>query len=110
MLGHESWGDVLVVSEEDPELDNSQRSNPGDGEKSNPLHGDSRAESESGHEEPEPPVWLESLGWTLLMLVCEGGESQRGESGANHEWRIEKNEACLSQKSVLCLQLASFLK
>lgn len=106
VLSHESWGDALVVSEEDPELDNSQGSNPGDGEKSNPLHGDSRTESESGHDKPEPPVWLESLGWTLLVLVCEGGESQCGESGANHEWRIEKNETCLSEKSVLCMEVS----
>ena len=104
VLGHESWSDVLVVSEEDPELDNGQGSDPCDGEKSNPLHADSCAKSESGHDEPEPPVWLEGLRWALLVLVCEGSEGQCGEAGANHEWRVEKNEASLGKQSVFCVE------
>lgn len=106
VLGHESWSDVLVVSEEDPELDNGQGSDPCDGEKSNPFHADSCAESESGHDEPEPPVWLEGLRWALLVLVCEGSKGQCGEAGANHEWGVEKNEASLSKQSVLCLKVS----
>lgn len=108
VLGHQSWGDVLVVSEEDPKLDNGQGANPCDSEESNPLHADGCAQSESRHDEPEPPVWLEGLGWALLMLVCEGGKGQRGEAGADHERRIEKNEAGLSKESVLCHRLALF--
>ena len=105
VLAHESRGDVLVVSKENPKLDDCQGADPCDGEKSNPLHADSCSKSESGHDKPEPPVWLKSLGWALFMLVCEGREGQCGEASADHEWGVEKDEACLSQKSILCGKL-----
>ncbi len=101
VLGVDSWSDVLVIGEQDPELNNGQGADPGDREESNPLDAGSSTKSEAGCGQPEPPAWAEGLAWTLLVLVCERCESQCGQAGHDHEWRIEKDEASLGKKTVL---------
>ena len=51
----DSWGAVAGVAEKDPELEDGKRSNPCDGEESDPLDADSRTKTETSSRQPEPP-------------------------------------------------------
>lgn len=93
-------GDVLVVTEENPELDKGQGANPSNGEETNPLDASSNTETETSHGEPEPPSNTESLGGAKLVLVGEAREGERGEGGSSNKGRIEEDQTGLSEETV----------
>jgi len=101
VLGKETDGDILVVAEHNPELDQGQGTDPGDGEETNPLDAESDAQTEASHDQPEPPARLEGLGRTKLLLVGERGKGKRSERRSNHERGVEQDQTCLSQETVL---------
>lgn len=106
VLGVESWGDVLVVTKQNPKLDDCQTSDPGNCEKADPFDAGSGTQSNTSHDKPEPPVWLECLGWSLLVLVCKRREGESSECSHDHERRVEKDEASLSKQTVLCITVS----
>lgn len=89
VLAPKSHRDVLVVAQKDPELKQSQRAYPGNGEQANPFDADSDTQSQTGHGEPEPPSRLEGLGRAKLMLVREAGEGEGGEGSGGDQGGIE---------------------
>lgn len=62
---------VLRVAEKNPQLNQSQGSNPGNGKETNPLDAEVGSQTKTGHCQPEPPAWAESLAGTLLVLIRE---------------------------------------
>ena len=67
--------DGLGISEQNPQLDNSQTSNPGYREQADPFHADGSTKSEASGDEPEPPTGIKGFGRPLLMLICKTRES-----------------------------------
>lgn len=100
VLGPKAESDVLVVSEQNPQLNQSQSSDPGDGEETNPFDTSSNTQSETTHGQPEPPSGREGLGGANFMLVREAREGEGGESGSGDERRIEKDQSSLSEETV----------
>jgi hypothetical protein len=100
VLGQETNGDVLVVPKQNPELDQSQGTNPGDGEETNPLDTGSDTETEASHGEPEPPSDTECLGGAEFVLVGEAVEGQGSEGGRGDKGRVEENQTGLSEKAI----------
>ena len=101
VLGKDSHRHGLRVAQEDPELDQGQRPNPSNREKTNPLDADSDPQTQSSHDKPKPPGCAEGLGRALLMLVCERCEGQGRKSGGNDQGRIEKDQSGLGKETVL---------
>lgn len=91
-----------MIAKENQELDQSQGPDPSNGKQPNPLDADSHAQAQAGHDKPEPPAQPECPRWTQLLLVSEIREGEDGESGGNHERRIEKNQTRLGEQPVLC--------
>lgn len=56
VLEPETGGDVLGITQEKPQLESSQASNPGNSEQANPLHTNGSSEAQSSHGQPEPPI------------------------------------------------------
>lgn len=97
----EGWdADVFGITEQDPELDEGQGANPGNGEETNPLDAAGNTETEAGHGEPEPPGEAEGLGWAELMLVGEAVEGEGSEGGGGDEGGIEEDETSLGEETV----------
>lgn len=90
----------LDISKQNPELENSQASNPGNCEKSNPFDTGRCAQTETGHRKPKPPSWFERLGRTLFMLIGERGECQCRECSHNHKGGVEEDQACLGEEAI----------
>lgn len=101
VLGKETHSHRLGVTKENPELDQGQRSNPGNGEETNPLDAEGDTQTQTCHKQPEPPSSLERLCRTLFVLVGERGESKGGEGGREDERRIEEDQASLGEEAVL---------
>lgn len=99
-------GDVLGVTEQNPELNQSEGSNPSYGEQANPLDASSDTQTKTSVDEPEPPAELEGLIRSKLVLVGEACEGQNSESGSSNKRRIEEDKTGLGQKTVLCEELA----
>ena len=93
---------VLVIAKQNPELDQGQETNPGNGKQTNPLDADSRSQTEAGHGEPEPPGGREGLGGAELVLVGEGGEGKCGKGSGDHQGRVEEDQPHLRQEAILC--------
>ena len=72
--------DGLSVSEENPQLDNRQASDPSNGEQANPFYADRSTKTKSSCSKPEPPARIEGLRWALLMLICKACPCQCCES------------------------------
>ncbi len=92
---------VLRVAKKNPELNQGQASNPSDREQTNPLDADSDAKPQTGHDEPEPPARLESLGGAELLLVGKRGEGKGGKGSSDHQRGVEEDQSRLGQQSVL---------
>jgi len=90
----------LDISKQNPQLKNSQGSNPGNCEESNPFDTGGCAQSKTGHRKPKPPGRLESPRGALLMLIREGGKCQRREASHDHERGIEEDQSCLSEQTI----------
>lgn len=103
VLGPDARRNVLGVSKENPELDEGQASNPGNGEQTDPFDADSGTQTQASHQEPEPPAQLESFLGSLFMLIREGLEREGGEGGCDHERGVEENETSLGKKAVFCV-------
>lgn len=97
--------DVLAVAEENPQLQKSQGSHPGNGEKANPFDAGGNAETKTSHGKPEPPAQLKRLFRSLLMLIGEAGEGHGSESCSSNQGGIQKNQTGLSKKTVFCRKL-----
>jgi hypothetical protein len=93
-------GDRSSVSKQNPKLDKSQSTNPSYREQANPFDTDSHTETETSHNQPEPPAKLESLFWPLFMLIRKGCEGKRREGRGRHQRRVEKNQSGLCEETV----------
>lgn len=102
VLGERTRGDMLVVAKHNPELNQSQAANPGNGEQTNPLDASGNSQAKTGDGQPEPPAWREGLRRSKFLLVGERSEAEGSESGSNHEGRVEQDEPGLGKKAVLC--------
>lgn len=96
-------GNVLVVTKQNPELDQSDGTNPGNCEKANPLDAHGDTEPKTSSDEPKPPAELESLLRTKFMLVAEAGESKSSEGSGSDQRRIEQDQTSLRKETVLCV-------
>lgn len=76
---------VPVIAEEHPQLHQGQGPDPGDCEEADPFDADRDAQAKAGHDEPEPPGGLESLGRPLLMLIGEAGKGENGQGGGKNQ-------------------------
>jgi hypothetical protein len=92
--------DILAVAEEDPQLQKSQRSDPGNGKQANPFDACGDAQAKARHGKPEPPAELESLVGSLFVLVGEAGEGHGSEGSGENQGRVQENQTSLSQKAV----------
>lgn len=71
VLEPKARGDILGITQEKPQLESGQASNPGNGEQTNPLHTDGCSKTQSGHDQPEPPIGRKRLRLALLMDIEE---------------------------------------
>lgn len=79
----------------------SERSNPGDGEETNPLDTGSGTQSETSSSQPEPPAGLESVFGTQLVLVDEGEPRQASQCGEDDQWGVQENQPRLRHEAIL---------
>lgn len=91
VLRKEADRDILVITKEDPKLDQGQGSNPGNREQANPLDADSHSQAKTSHDEPEPPAGIKCPGRTEFVLVAERREGKSGKGGRNHQGRVEQD-------------------
>jgi hypothetical protein len=101
VLEPNSGGNILGVSEQDPQLEHGKRADPCDCEETNPLDAERGTESDSRCGQPEPPGGLESVLRTELMLVLEGDPRQSSHPSEEHQRGVQQDEAGLSDKTVL---------
>ena len=101
MLEPNSGGDILGVSEKNPKLEHSERTNPCDCEKTNPLDAECGTECNSRCSQPEPPRGLESVLRTKLMLVLERDPRESSHSSEKHQRGVQQDETGLSDQTVL---------
>ena len=73
------------ISKQHPELQKRQAANPCNGEESNPLYASCSPQTKTGRCKPEPPCRLESLRWTLFVLVCKAGPGECSERGKDDQ-------------------------
>lgn len=85
----------------------SDDSDPGDSKEPNPLDAEGDSQTKASVDEPEPPAWGKSLGWSLFMLVVEGVEGERSETGCGDERRVKEDKSCLGEQSVLYVNVSS---
>lgn len=101
MLTPQPHSDILVVSQQYPELQKGQRADPGDSEQTNPFDAGSDAQTETCCGQPKPPSRLKSLVGSLLVLIRKARECKSGESGRGYQRGIEEDESSLGQQTVL---------
>lgn len=94
-------GDILDITEENPELEDGQESNPGNSEKPNPFDAGSNTETETSVDQPEPPAGREGLAGTKFMLVGESVEGESSIAGSENQRRVEEDQASLGKEAVL---------
>ena len=87
----------LCIPNQYPQLHNGQTPNPSNREQSYPFHAHRGAKPETGRHKPKPPARIESFGRPLFVLVCKASPRQSSKSGENDQWRVEEDEAGLSE-------------
>lgn len=90
-----------MVTKQNPQLKDSQGSDPSNREEPNPLNAECDTKTETSVNKPEPPAWGESLGWALLMLVGEGVECKSGETCSANQRGVEQDKTSLGEQAVL---------
>lgn len=97
----DAGGDILGVSEEDPQLEDGERPDPGDGEETDPFDTGGGTKGETSRSQPEPPAGFECVFGSEFVLVDEGEPGQAGQCGEDDQWGVQEDQSGLSDESIL---------
>jgi len=92
MLEPKSRGDILRISEENPQLQDGQAAHPGNGEQTDPFTTDSRTKTKTAHGEPRPPLAGKCFARTLFVNIGECHPGQSSKSSEDDQGRVKQNQ------------------